>query len=638
MDSGSFNVDDGTSSTIDVTLAGLTLTGGDAADGDGVIPAESGGAVLSRENLTIIQSTISGNAAGNGDRGSSDGSTGGLGGNGTSGGSGGGIRSYGTLALFRSTVSGNLAGRGGGGGYGAADGGNGSHGGSGGGVFSSGTMTVFSSTISGNRAGGGGTGGDTGTYGGEGSGGDGGDGGGIFSSGTLTVTSSTVSGNRAGNAGFGGYFYDESNLGIPYGAYGEYGAGGGIGSTGSLTLTNSIVAGNRSIIEASDLKADSAQTLNASFSLIGDNDGSGLNEAQTADAQGNLIGSPGLRVDPLLGPLADNGGPTLTHALLPGSPAINSGFTTEPADQRGFSLLNTANLDMGSFERQAIESTTLFVTSNFGGRPNFGLSLRKAIEIANQSPGADTIKFSSLFDAEQTIQLLGTEREMEITDTLSIEGPGQELLTIDGGQGGERIFNFSATTGDLTISGLRLTGGQTTGNNVNAADHTFDGGGIRFLSSGVLTLTNSTVEGNSTSGDIARGGGIFTQGSLVLNNSTVSGNSTADRFAHGGGIYTAAGSVTLNQSTVSNNSTFGNGADGGGIHTRGSDLLISSSTVSGNTTTSNNADGGGIYTRAAVTLVNSTISNNHTTGSNADGGGIAATGDRHHYAKHHHRQ
>ena len=617
-----FNVDEGTSSTIDVTLAGLTLTGGDAANGDGLIPAESGGAVLTRENLTIIESTISGNSAGDGGRGGING----LGDDGTAGGSGGGIRSYGTLALVRSTVSGNQAGRGGNGRFRASDAGNGGLGGSGGGVFSSGTMSVVSSTISANRAGQGGDGGDFSTSGGDGISGDGGGGGGIFSSGTLTVTSSTVSGNRAANPGYGGFYIDEDGESsfAPYGAYGTHGAGGGINSTGSLTLTNSIVARNRGFYSF-DLQANPVQPPNASFSLIGNKDGSGLNEAQTADAQGNLIGSVGNRVAPLLGPLADNGGPTLTHALLPGSPAINSGVpsSTEPTDQRGFSL---SDIDMGSFERQAIESTTLFVTSTTNSTFGDGfdsLTLPKAIELTNQNPGPDTIKFGSLFDVERTIRLSGNE--MEITDTLSIEGPGRELLTIDGGQDDERIFNFSASTGNLNLSGLRLTGGRTLGSNTNAADHTFDGGGIRFLSSGVLTLTNSTVEGNSTSGSIARGGGIFTEGSLVLNNSTVSGNSTAQSFSHGGGIYTAAGTISLNQSTVSDNSTAGPGSDGGGIHTRGSNLSIINSTVSGNSTSEDNADGGGIYTRAAIVIDSSTLSGNHTSGNSADGGGIFST-------------
>ena len=65
------------------------------------------------------------------------------------------------------------------------------------------------------------------------------------------------------------------------------------------------------------------------FSLIGDNTGTGLAEAPVGmpDANGNLIGDPdGMGIiDPMLSPLSNNGGPTETHALLAGSPAIDAG-------------------------------------------------------------------------------------------------------------------------------------------------------------------------------------------------------------------------------------------------------------------------------------------------------------------------
>jgi hypothetical protein len=57
--------------------------------------------------------------------------------------------------------------------------------------------------------------------------------------------------------------------------------------------------------------------------------------------------------DPLLGPLADNGGPSETHALLPGSPAIDAGPPTcEATDQRGVPRPQEAACDIGAYERQ----------------------------------------------------------------------------------------------------------------------------------------------------------------------------------------------------------------------------------------------------------------------------------------------
>ncbi len=77
---------------------------------------------------------------------------------------------------------------------------------------------------------------------------------------------------------------------------------------------------------------------------------------------GNSVGGTGyqptdiLDTDPLLGPLANNGGPTMTHALLPGSPAINVGDNTDAPewDQRGtgFPRIVNGTIDIGAFEVQ----------------------------------------------------------------------------------------------------------------------------------------------------------------------------------------------------------------------------------------------------------------------------------------------
>jgi hypothetical protein len=75
-------------------------------------------------------------------------------------------------------------------------------------------------------------------------------------------------------------------------------------------------------------------------------------------------------VDPLLGPLADNGGPTLTHALLPGSPAIDAGNPAipnpPPADQRGFARIYGPAIDIGSFEAQPLDVVNVPTLSQIG--------------------------------------------------------------------------------------------------------------------------------------------------------------------------------------------------------------------------------------------------------------------------------
>ena len=154
----------------------------------------------------------------------------------------------------------------------------------GGGVYNEGPLTVTHSTVRDNTAGGGG---------------------GFCSvrGGPLTVTHSTVSGNTARN-------------------------GGGLSKAyGPLTLTSSIVASNAGGGDCDDYRES---VTSRGYNL----------DSDTSCRLTAATDRPG--VDPLLGPLQDNGGLTLTHALLPGSPAIdaipfgtNGCGTTHIADQRG---------------------------------------------------------------------------------------------------------------------------------------------------------------------------------------------------------------------------------------------------------------------------------------------------------------
>jgi hypothetical protein len=103
---------------------------------------------------------------------------------------------------------------------------------------------------------------------------------------------------------------------------------------------------------------------NASANIDGTATSLGYN-ISSDDGGGNLTG-PGDQINtaPLLGPLQDNGGPTLTHALLPGSPAINAGdpnFTPPPfSDQRGSPFVRVFNgrIDIGAFEVQPRHQAT----------------------------------------------------------------------------------------------------------------------------------------------------------------------------------------------------------------------------------------------------------------------------------------
>jgi len=309
-----FDINDGTGAMIDVELIGLTLTGGDIMGG-------SGGAIRSLENLTVTSSTVSGNSA-----------TG-------FGALGGGINSSGALTLTQSTVSGNST-------TGSLS--------SGGGIFANGAVTLTGSTVSGNSTSGSSA-----------------HGGGILARGALTLTQSTVSGNStSGSSARGGGMYVESAVTLTQSTVTDNHAnstGGGIWNDNDpVDISGSIVAGNTVGGGNPDLRPGTG-TLTVGYSLIGDNAGTSLAEAQTPDAGGNLIGSAagGGIIDPLLDLLADNGGPTETHALLAGSPAIHAGdpsivFNAAEFDQRGsgFPRVLFDRIDIGAFE---FNDTTLTI-------------------------------------------------------------------------------------------------------------------------------------------------------------------------------------------------------------------------------------------------------------------------------------
>ncbi len=365
--------------------------GGLGAGGSGGRGGHGGGiAAASGATVTIDLSAISGNAAGDGGANgfgqggaggvtSGNGTVGGNGGfgdggsnGGGTGGFGGGIYSPDPITLTRSLVSGNRAGAGGTGGNGTgglgghaintgsnsatggnggfADGDDGGDAGFGGGVFAPGEFVNV--TIQGNRLGDGGdggtgkggnggvsTGGPTGGSGGGGSPGDGGTGGVggglVAQGGNSTIRHATITSNLAGTGGAVGGAIGGSG-GSPNGTAGSTGTGlagfsGGLGGlfAGSSLLANSVVAGN----------------ANADCSP-GTLDG-GHNFTYPAAS------CPGTIADPVLAPLADNGGPTMTQALLPGSPlidAVPAGPDCAGTDQRGIVRPQGPACDSGAYE------------------------------------------------------------------------------------------------------------------------------------------------------------------------------------------------------------------------------------------------------------------------------------------------
>jgi CSLREA domain-containing protein len=172
----------------------------------------------------------------------------------------------------------------------------------------------------------------------------------------VTLTNSTVSGNSANFAGGGIFNFSESGIGITLtnstvARNSATQEGGGIfqACEGHSALTNSLVAQN-SAPTRPDLDNPSAcNPFSARFSLIGNGSPSGI-----TNTNGNQVGTASAPIDPKLGSLADNGGPTKTHALLLGSPAIDAASTPDcpTTDQRGVLRPQGTACDIGSYERK----------------------------------------------------------------------------------------------------------------------------------------------------------------------------------------------------------------------------------------------------------------------------------------------
>jgi hypothetical protein len=241
------------------------------------------------------------------------------------------------------------------------------------------------------------------------------------------------------------------------------------------------------------------------------------------------------------------------------------------------------------------------------------LSLREALEAANNTAEADNITFQAGLSGVLSLAL----GQMTISEPVTITGNGAANTVIDAQQN-SRIFDVTDTAGDVTLDGLTLRNGQTA-----VADEL--GGAIRFGSDGTLAVRNSTLSGNSTTGNGGAGGAISSAaGAVTVRNSTLSGNSTAGNGAPGGALFTNDGAVTVRDSTLSGNFTT-NVSPGGAISSRFGAVTVSNSTLSGNFTVNNQARGGALHSGTGpVTVSNSTLSGNSTGGSNSDGGAISS--------------
>ena len=439
-----------------VELHNLTISGGGETD--------FGGGIYNFGKLTLNNCNVSGNSARN---------------------EGGGIDNNALLTMLDSTVSGNTAG------------------GGGGGIVNTQIITIVNSTIAENTAP---------------------LGGGLVNGALATVIDSTIEKNAATEAG-----RVEAGSGVLNGSYltivgstisenvgDEFGSAGISNYLGELTMTNSTVSGNlgagiwnsgqtkifsctiaSDLQEATAIRNDERLTLKNSV-ILGhcdgvpssewESEGGNLESAYDACGLNHPTDQTGLTPGQLgLGPLQDNGGPTLTHSLgsrsvaidaVPEGECLDAEGMTLTTDQRGVDRPTGPRCDAG-----AVESANV-------SNPNFPCTeegIRAAIEV-----GGGPYGFAC--DGPTTVK---TTSEIFIEQRVILDGGG--LLTVDGDDS-HRVFSVRVREGGVELRRMTVTGGRAAGGGRDS-----DGGAI-YQDASRLTLVDMRVTGNYAE---RYGGGIL---------------------------------------------------------------------------------------------------------------------------------
>ncbi len=306
----------------------------------------------------------------------------------------------------------------------------------GGGVYNQGSFTATNSTISRNRSLG--------------------DGAGIYNEGMLELTQVTISRNGQffADMGGGGIYnvgdavISNSTITINTGLFG----GLGNDAMGTVILTSTIIAGNFFIgfVAPRSPSPDVVGAIDpsSSFNLIGN--GSSLTGIMNG-VNNNIIGTASNPIDPRLRPISDNGGPTLTHALLPDSPALNAGDNPLDLDfdQRGTpfvrefgSGIDPNQTDIGAFELQSANDggNAIVATAPRGpGAPG-------VVTVINAITQEELFTFEPYPDSRAAFAVAVGDVNGDMTpDIITAAGPGggPHIKVIDG-QTQAELYSFFA--------------------------------------------------------------------------------------------------------------------------------------------------------------------------------------------------
>jgi hypothetical protein len=446
------------------------------------------------------------------------------------------------------------------------------------------------------------------------------------------IADTTISGNSALSR-TGGIETDETTLiansTIAFNFEGG-GTSGGIfvGNDATLRLVSSIVSDNDSGTAENDIGGTSGAQVIGTKNLV--------------RASSMTLPPDTIRADPMLAPLAANGGATLTHAIAATSPAVDGGTTSyapSEYDQRGFGRARLVGgaTDIGAYERQSTGVVRTVASCADAGSG----SLRDTLALA---ASGDTIDLSSL--ACSTITLSNGALAIDVGN-LALTGPGADRLTIDGA-GADRVVKHTGA-GLFAASGLTFAHGTCSVNTGCYVNYNVNGGCIesysaahladvvvrscRVESAGIgnggavdaayLALDRTTVSDSEVTGYavFGYGGGVWGD-RLAVRDSTIARNvvDPSGASASGGGGIGARFAMTVDGSTITGNSAF----SGGGIAFAG-DGFGAPPAVIANSTISGNVGGGAVLLGTLSDIHNSTLTANSAV-LESDGAGIRANG------------
>jgi len=475
------------------------------------------------------------------------------------------------------------------------------------------TVEMVESTVSGNR----------GSYGG-----------GASINGSATISRSTFSGNDGGALALAGA--PSSVVNSTFSANSSTVLGSAIAAQGQLELVSSTLVGGGtnlgnqatlygafggsiavrgSVVDMPIFRACYGNIVSQGYNISSD---VSCSFTQPTDRAGTL---------PLLRPLEDNGGPTLTHIPQLGSPATQSipngtpGLCdgSIPTDQRGITRPVSGLCDIGAVEGAGtalVPSTYTVDTAVDKGDATVGdgvcddgtghCSLRAAVDESNASWTDDTIVIAAGIDP--TLSIAGPEEDANATGDLDLLG----RVTIHGGgatlDAASLDRGIQALAGPVSIDHLTVTHGRADENAggiyANAAitlDHVaitdnvlfgVDTAGAGLRGFGPTTIVDSTISGNTA----RTSSGAFLQGTTTIVRTVISGNTSTDW----GPTLFLEDAVTIDASTISGNTA----REVPGIVIQQGSLEVRNSTISGNTATAQSLN---LYGSAITNSFGSTI-------------------------------